>query len=250
MRAQGQRIEREAAPLPCRRASPGSRVGTVDLGLDRPDGNGTAGLGRHDRGERHGLAGYGCRGRGGDGRRGALLLAFEGADVDVAVTLRGSPRWSVSGVAIGIDGQGVASGVDGRAAGQEGHGLGRAAVVLERAKQGIDRAARVPTMLPLTPLVRPPEPTPIRLLNATRDDRDELTSASSAAAAVVTRDDGVIKRECEWGVARGNVDAAARVVGDCAVGDPHRAGWSRPIWTNVDTAPREPPPEPRRASCP
>ena len=60
-------------------------------------------------------------------------LDFEGADVDGAVD---DPREAgatlVGGQGLaggGIDGQGVAAGVDGGAAGQEGDGLGRSAVV-------------------------------------------------------------------------------------------------------------------------
>ena len=48
----------------------------------------------------------------------------------VPFTTRALPRWSVAGVA------GVGAGVDGRAARQQRHGLGRPAVVAQRAQAG------------------------------------------------------------------------------------------------------------------
>ena len=69
----------------------------------------------------------------------------------------GSPRWSVV-----TPGDGDAR-ADGGAAGEQGHGLGRPAVVAQR---GQAQAVRlVKTMLPSTPLTSPPEPpVPTRLL--------------------------------------------------------------------------------------
>ena len=47
---------------------------------------------------------------------------------------RGTPRWSVVPAT-----DGVVARVDGRAAGQQGHRLGRAAVVAQRRQQGVER---------------------------------------------------------------------------------------------------------------
>ena len=61
-------------------------------------------------------------------------------------------------------------GADGRAAGQQGHGLGRPAVVAQRGQAQVGEAGQ--TMLPSTPLTSPPEPpVPIRLY-AARDVGD------------------------------------------------------------------------------
>ena len=54
----------------------------------------------------------------------------------VPLTMRASPRWSVVTPA-GM--QGVVARVDGRAAGQQGHRLGRPAVVAQRGQQGVER---------------------------------------------------------------------------------------------------------------
>ena len=54
----------------------------------------------------------------------------------VPLTMRAKPRWSVV-TPLGIEG--VVARVDGRAAGQQGHGLGRPAVVAQRCQQGIER---------------------------------------------------------------------------------------------------------------
>ena len=61
---------------------------------------------------------------------------LEGADVDSAVDDAGEPAL-VGGDAGGDEG--VVARVDGRAAGQQGHGLGRAAVVAQRCQQGVER---------------------------------------------------------------------------------------------------------------
>ena len=60
-------------------------------------------------------------------------LALEGADVGMGES-SGSPRWSVVMPADG------GAGADGRAAGEQGHGLGRPAVVAQRGQQRIDGA--------------------------------------------------------------------------------------------------------------
>ena len=79
-----------------------------------------------------------------DGDRCDITLDLVGADVHRAVD---DP--DKSGAALiggqglsgrGIDGQGVASGVDGGAAGQEGDGLGRPAVISQRAEPGVGDA--------------------------------------------------------------------------------------------------------------
>ena len=70
-------------------------------------------------------------------------LDFEGPDVDGPVDdprEAGAALVGGQGLAFGIDGQGCAAGVDGRAAGQEGDGLGRAAVVGQRAEPRVGDA--------------------------------------------------------------------------------------------------------------
>ena len=51
--------------------------------------------------------------------------------------------------------EGVVAGVDGRAAGQEGHGLGGAAVVAQRGQEGIDVEQVGAATKPLLPDVLP-----------------------------------------------------------------------------------------------
>ena len=66
-----------------------------------------------------------------DGRA-TTSAGLEGADVDSAVP-RIRPRWSVVMPLIGD------AAADGRAAGQQGHGLGRPAVIAQRGQHGVER---------------------------------------------------------------------------------------------------------------
>src|SRR5208337_1134588 len=67
--------------------------------------------------------------RAGDEVRGARLVR---ADVDGRARIQaGRPAQGAALVGGGIDGEGVAAGIDGGTAGHEGDGLGRSAVVLQ-----------------------------------------------------------------------------------------------------------------------
>ena len=96
------------------------------------------------------------------------VLPLERADVDDrdAVAVAVLHAREAGAALVGGGHAGVVARVDGRAAGQQGVGLGLAAVVGQRAELRVDRVRRsCPTMSPLTPLVKPvpPVPSPIRL---------------------------------------------------------------------------------------
>ena len=126
-------------------------------------------------------------------------LNLVGADIDRAVD---DPREAgaalVGGQGLaggGIDGQGVAAGVDGGAAGQEGDGLGRPAVVRPSVPSP---GLATPTWLPLVPLARPPEPpVPIRLYALDEETVPTVPAMSSGACAAgavgVQGDDRVVQ---------------------------------------------------------
>ena len=114
---------------------------------------------------------------------------------------RRAPRWSVVG--IGDPDDLVGPGVDGGAAGDQGDGLGRAAVVRQgRGQAGIGDADQVA----VEPF-RPPEPpVPTRLFKPAT-----VPAMSSAGLPVVSRfrDDGVIQADR----AAGDVEAGAAAAG-------------------------------------
>ena len=94
----------------------------------------------------------------------------------------------------GIDGQGVAPLVDGRAAGEEGDGLGRPAVIGGAAETG----SAMPTWLPLVPSVKPPEPpVPIRLYGLAEATVPSMSSAVTPLvdAVGVQCDDRVVQAD-------------------------------------------------------
>ena len=80
--------------------------------------------------------------------------------------------------------EGVVARVDGRAAGQEGHGLGRAAVIAQRCQQRVERLAMVPVRSePTQPEL--PSVSPIRLLPWDVKDVPAFSKASGPLPVAV-----------------------------------------------------------------
>src|SRR5208337_3457212 len=163
-----------------------------------------------------------------DGNRGDVTLDFVGADVHRAVDdSREAALVGGQGLARGgIDGEGVAAGVDGGTAGHEGDGLSRSAVVLESV--GVEARVSDADLIAVRAVDQP----------AGTADADEVVRTGRGHRAPEKRRDvvgcaGATGVECDQGVVdkccRGfkgkepAAVAAGRVVGDGGVGERQRA---------------------------
>ena len=197
----------------------------------------------------------------------------------VPLTIRGkpAPRWSVArgSAGRGIDGQGIAAGVDGGAAGQEGDGLGWPAVTGQRAEPWVGDTDEVAVGV-VDEVAGAAGPDQIVRARRGDDAGDVVSRCAAAGAAGVQRDDGVVQGGCS---SRGNIEPATgatagdKVVGNCAIDQgescsrrrkdlllrphqrrpPDRNHQQRqdrqklPVWPGLPRGP--PPPDPKESPC-